>query len=345
MRHTQIRTHAHTHAARRGRRTEVRTPDAAPAPAGGAFENPDGDERPARALRVLRALRAARARYASESRGALKGEARLTGSDGAPLGGSERGGARGVTSAATPPSESRTEARGVAQPAPFPADRSFGRSGGGQRPRADGAGRRSEYGSGLRGRPGALCARSARRARRPLVIVPYLINCRTESHRAGFVLHRKCEGDFPSRQSDQKRERHWSNGAYRHGRGKHLTYSHTSPNLSRAQCLEWELRGALLGVTFDCDSLRHVARRHGPALPQLQAKRCPLSENSSELPQLLTVTQVGQRLCVCRRTVERLIATSQLRACKIGRSTRIATTELARYITSIQRWPSKGGAL
>jgi hypothetical protein len=176
VRHTQIRTHARTHTARRSSRTEVRTPEAEPAPTACWFENHDGAARLARALRVLRSLRDARARCASESRGPLTGEARMTGSDGAPLGGSERDGAPHATSAATPPSESRTEVRVVAQPAPFPADRPFGRSGGGWRPRADGAGRISEYGFGPRGRTGALCARSARRARRPLVIVPYLKN-------------------------------------------------------------------------------------------------------------------------------------------------------------------------
>ena len=62
-----------------------------------------------------------------------------------------------------------------------------------------------------------------------------------------------------------------------------------------------------------------------------------VNSDSIELPQLLTVSQFGHRLGVCRRTVERLIATQQVQSCKIGRSTRIAVAELVRYVASIQR--------
>jgi len=337
VRHTQIRTHAHTHAARRGRRTEIRTPDAAPASAGRALENPDGGERPARALRVLRALRAARARCASESRGPLTGEARLTGSDGAPLGGSERGGARGVTSAATPPSESGTEVRGVAQPAPFPADRPFGTSAGGQRPRADGAGRMSEYGFGPRGRRGGQCARSAQCPRgRPLVIVPYLKNappretlsrddaqqvvspCQATDHTfsrrptpvvAGPLV---AESSFlnPPEGAGRSNER-WKDG----GRGG---------------CEKDAIRAGTLRCPVTC-------RNFEPSCT------FTLNSESPELPQLLTVNEVGQRLGLCRRSVERLIASQQLRACKIGRATRIAVAELVRFVNGLHQGPTTTG--
>lgn len=60
------------------------------------------------------------------------------------------------------------------------------------------------------------------------------------------------------------------------------------------------------------------------------------------LPHLLTVPQFAERLCVCKRTVERLIAAQQIRACKVGRSTRIAASELVRYIASLNGVPGEG---
>lgn len=339
MEHIQIRTHAHTHAARRGRRTEVRTPEAGPTPAACALENHDGAARLARALRVLRSLRAACARFASESRGSLTGEARMTGSDGAPLGGSERGGAQDVTSAATPPSESRTEVRGVAQPAPFPADRPFRRSGGRRRPRADGAGRMSARGFGARGRRGAHRARSARRDRRPLVYVPYLKNrfprealsrndtqpvvspCQTTDH--GFFSY-----STPVVAGPLVAESSFLNPPEGAGR------------LSR----RWKDRG---GGGCEKDAIRADAAVRLLTCRNPQPS-CLLTLNSdpSELPQLLTVSQFGQRLGVCRRTVERLISTQQIRACKIGRATRIAVTELVRYVKVLHGDGSTtGGAL
>jgi len=70
-----------------------------------------------------------------------------------------------------------------------------------------------------------------------------------------------------------------------------------------------------------------------------------VSETSPELPQLLTVAQFAQRLAVCRRSVERLIAAQEIRAFKIGRSTRIAVSELVRFVAKLQSGdPSNGGA-
>jgi excisionase family DNA binding protein len=68
-----------------------------------------------------------------------------------------------------------------------------------------------------------------------------------------------------------------------------------------------------------------------------------LNSDSPELPQLLTVTQVGQRLGLCRRSVERLIASQQLRACKIGRATRIAVAELVRFVNGLHQGPTPTG--
>lgn len=66
---------------------------------------------------------------------------------------------------------------------------------------------------------------------------------------------------------------------------------------------------------------------------------------TNDLPQLLTLTQFAQRLCVCRRTVERLIAAQQIQACKVGRSTRIAASELVRYVSSLNNGPTVGGSI
>ena len=69
-----------------------------------------------------------------------------------------------------------------------------------------------------------------------------------------------------------------------------------------------------------------------------------MSPQNAELPQLLTLAQFAQRLCVCRRTVERLIAAQQIRAFKVGRSTRIAASELVRYVSSLNGGPTVGGS-
>jgi hypothetical protein len=159
--HTQNRTHAHTHASRGagGRRTDAQS-----------RSRGEVGSRSVRALRVLRGLRSG---SASETRGNLTCETRLLGSDGAPLGGTEREGAQRVTPAATPPSESRTEGHGVAQPAPSLADRPFGTIERCRPARADGAGRGYEREVWAGGRTDAP-AREARRADvLPLVLVPY----------------------------------------------------------------------------------------------------------------------------------------------------------------------------
>lgn len=61
------------------------------------------------------------------------------------------------------------------------------------------------------------------------------------------------------------------------------------------------------------------------------------------LPQLLTLPQFARHLGVCKRTVERLIAARVIQACKVGRSTRIAASELVRYVASLNVTPSVHG--
>jgi excisionase family DNA binding protein len=68
-----------------------------------------------------------------------------------------------------------------------------------------------------------------------------------------------------------------------------------------------------------------------------------MNTTPNDLPQLLTLTQFAQRLSVCKRTVERLIAAQQIRACKVGRSTRVSAAELVRYIASVNGSPSEKG--
>ncbi len=152
-------------------------------------------------LRAMRATRRLRQKVASESRGSLRRETRMSGSDGTPVGGAEREGAAEEKTAATPPSESRTEVQGVAQPAPSPAVRRFGTFDGSGPPRADGAGRMLERGFWRGGRRTAQRARSARRGRRPLVIVPYLkkavrytveLQSRPDAKELDEVTRRRC---------------------------------------------------------------------------------------------------------------------------------------------------------
>lgn len=61
------------------------------------------------------------------------------------------------------------------------------------------------------------------------------------------------------------------------------------------------------------------------------------------LPQLLTLTQFARQLGVCKRTVERLVSARAIQACKVGRSTRIAASELVRYVASLNVTPAASG--
>lgn len=52
---------------------------------------------------------------------------------------------------------------------------------------------------------------------------------------------------------------------------------------------------------------------------------------------LLTVPEVVARLRVSRRTVERLIATGELRATRVGRRTLVSETDLDTYVRTAGR--------
>lgn len=101
---------------------------------------------------------------------------------------------------------------------------------------------------------------------------------------------------------------------------------------------------ALLGTTFDCEKFGPLAQRQR-VRPRNFNERCNVLENSNELPQFVSPNQAADRLAVCRRTIERLVAAQKLRVVKIGRATRIPVSELLRYVESVtQRSASNGGA-
>ncbi len=61
------------------------------------------------------------------------------------------------------------------------------------------------------------------------------------------------------------------------------------------------------------------------------------SENLAEISRLLTCKEVAARLRVCRRTLEREIAAGRFpRPVRIGRSVRIAESDVQAYITSLR---------
>ncbi len=344
---TQKHTHAHTHTNRRagGSRTEVHPPGLEGAP-----------DRTTRTARTGRGVRGLRGRRASESRGSNTLGPRLQGSDGAPLGGSEREGAARVTPAAAPPSESRTEAHEVAPPAPLPAVRSFGTAPHPKRPRADGAGRTSELQWLAAGRAAAVRARSARRGTRPLVLVPYLQNRRQRppkfvgAGRVGCVrcvscCHQSHQPFFLPVKATQRGETTSQTVLTATEAEKHVLCLHDFRLLKNLGALQlWRPRTHCLEQRL---TARFTPRRHDAAgkRPRNLHANPNVSETSPELPQLLTVAQFAQRLALCRRSVERLIAAQEIRAFKIGRSTRIAVSELVRFVAKLQSGdPSNGGA-
>lgn len=52
--------------------------------------------------------------------------------------------------------------------------------------------------------------------------------------------------------------------------------------------------------------------------------------------QLLTLSQVAERLAVSRRTVQRLIDAGELRPVRFGRSVRLTERELAAFVAARQ---------
>lgn len=55
------------------------------------------------------------------------------------------------------------------------------------------------------------------------------------------------------------------------------------------------------------------------------------------MTELLTPTEVAERLRVSRRTVERLIASGQVRAIKVGRRTLVTAFEVEAFIAASRR--------
>jgi len=60
---------------------------------------------------------------------------------------------------------------------------------------------------------------------------------------------------------------------------------------------------------------------------------------------LLTLKQAAQRLAICRRTLERLIAAREFpRPLKIGRASRVPIQDLTTYLTGLRRQRPEGPA-
>jgi excisionase family DNA binding protein len=57
-----------------------------------------------------------------------------------------------------------------------------------------------------------------------------------------------------------------------------------------------------------------------------------------KLPQLFTVSEAARHLSVCRRTLERLIAAGEFpRPLKVGRSSRVMDSDVARFLERLNR--------
>lgn len=195
-----------------------------------------------------------------------------------------------------------------------------------------------ECGSGPGGRGGAQ-ARAARRARpRPLVLGPYL------GATASFVAPSRfptlsCNFDLPT---PMRVHLNTPDTGGRRSVSRNFLSALIPPR-------EWDAFNGYVGGLGECGGLEKDAIRAG-AIEHLPTCRILKSPHEStvntfppELPQLLTVSQFAQRLSICRRTVERLVASQKIRACKIGRSTRISVSELVRYIESLHGNSDRSG--
>lgn len=320
MRHTQKHAHARTHLPRRGGRTD------------GQSQYPGG-ELPDTSPQGERAAGAAARRRLREWRGR-----RLTWVLSSPSTSQEGG---------NEPSCRATSAK-FEMVRPIPPREAGGLSQGYRPRRADTDGR-SQRGIDAGGRTDTH-ARAARGGTgRPLVLVPYLgelkiptapsrIESRPDEYRC-----KKRKYPFPPGHST-KWEAATSQTALNATEGlKHVLCSRSDTPLNKiGRAPVAGVPVALLGTTFDCENHHrwHVANAWRP---RNLNERCNVLTSPSELPQLITVSQFGQRLGVCRRTVERLIATQKIRVCKIGRSTRISVSELVRYIASLHGEPNANG--
>lgn len=81
---------------------------------------------------------------------------------------------------------------------------------------------------------------------------------------------------------------------------------------------------------------------HGMALGSCRARlalnhETIVSTVPPEAPRLLTLNETAQRLAICKRTLERLIAAGEFPApLKIGRSVRVAESDLQLFLETLR---------
>lgn len=104
----------------------------------------------------------------------------------------------------------------------------------------------------------------------------------------------------------------------------------SAPGIARADKVEAEPRR---------DTAQCMARLWSRAVgaTNLDHESIVYTTTSPEALRLLTLKETAQRLAVCKRTLERLIIAGQFpRPLKIGRSVRIAESDLQAYITTLR---------
>ncbi|MBK7405064.1 MAG: helix-turn-helix domain-containing protein [Phycisphaerales bacterium] len=110
--------------------------------------------------------------------------------------------------------------------------------------------------------------------------------------------------------------------------------SHPSPPLMPVSALIRRMSATLAAIPlggWPGSSSRTCGRCHPPVGEAEDLRRCGMSESST--PKLaLTVEETAEALGVSARTVERLIASGELRSRKIGRRRVIAMAELQRFL-------------
>ena len=75
---------------------------------------------------------------------------------------------------------------------------------------------------------------------------------------------------------------------------------------------------------------------YGSSVDQLNHELLMSSVVSSEASCLVTLKQAAQRLGICRRTLERLIARGEFPSpLKIGRSSRVAVADVEAYVAQL----------
>ncbi|SDS38232.1 transcriptional regulator, AlpA family [Opitutus sp. GAS368] len=115
---------------------------------------------------------------------------------------------------------------------------------------------------------------------------------------------------------------------------KYSRRSAPARNVRTKQCRPSNIFLAGHGGNWLADSCCTSAAR--PRLAVSRNEKAMSTETPSEVPHLLTLRQAAQRLTICRRTLERLIAAGQFpRPVKIGRSTRVPESDVLAYLAKI----------